>query len=116
MIVTEFLAKNQTQFIAQPLYRPDLATCDLFLTQISAPGTRLDFIEVIKRNSLKELKVIPIEAYKKCLENWINRWHIYIASKKEPILNVIIQICIKMHKNVIFFNQPELNLNTVCIS
>ena len=38
-------------------------------------------IEAIKRISLKELKAIPTKAYKKCMENWINRWHAYIGSK-----------------------------------
>ena len=32
-------------------------------------------------NFLKELKVIPAEAYKKPIENWINNWYAYIGSK-----------------------------------
>ena len=27
------------------------------------------------QNSLKALKAVPDEPYKKCMENWINRWH-----------------------------------------
>ena len=44
--------------------------------------TRRKSIEAIKRNSLKELKAIPTEAYKKCMENWINQWHACIGSKR----------------------------------
>ena len=42
---------------------------------------RHKLIEAIKRNLLKELKAIPAEAYKKGVENWINRWHACISSK-----------------------------------
>ena len=38
-------------------------------------------IEAIKINSLKKLKVISAEAYKKRMEDWINRWHACISSK-----------------------------------
>ena len=36
-------------------------------------GTRHESIQAIKRTSVKELKAISAEAYKKCMENWINR-------------------------------------------
>lgn len=49
-------------------------------------------------NLLNELKAI---VYKKCIENCINRWHACVGSKG-PILKVIIQIYIKIHKNVAF--------------
>ena len=84
LIVTEFLAKHETKVIAQPLYSPDLPPCDFFLfPKLKFPlrGTAHESIETIKRNSLKELKAIPAEAYKKCMENWINRWHACIRSK-----------------------------------
>ena len=84
LIVTEFLAKHETKVIAQPPYSPDLAPCDFFLLpKLKYPlrGTRHQSIEAMKRNSLKELKAIPAEAYKKCMGNWINRWHACIGSK-----------------------------------
>ena len=71
LIVTEFLAKHETKVIAQPLYSPDLAPCDFFLfpkLKYLLRETRHESIETIKRNSLKELKAIPAEAYKKCME------------------------------------------------
>ena len=82
--MTEFLAKHETKVIDQSPYSPDLAPCDFSLfPKLKHPlrGTRHESIEVIKRNSLKELKAILAEAYKKCMENWINRWHVYIGSK-----------------------------------
>ena len=84
LIVTEFLAKNETKVIAQPPYSPDLASCDFFLfTKLKYPllGMRHESIEAIERNSLKELKAIPAETHKKCMGNWINRWHDCIGSK-----------------------------------
>ena len=68
-----------------------------------------ELIEAIKRNSLKELKIIPAEAYKKFMKNGISRLHALLA-QKEPILKAIIKICIKIHKNVVFLNQSGSNL------
>ena len=83
LIVTEFLAKYETKVIAQPPYLPDLASCDFFLfLKLKYPllGMRHESIQAMKRNSLKELKAIPAEAHKKCMGNWINRWHACIHS------------------------------------
>ena len=85
LIVTEFLAKHETKVIAQAPYSPDLAPCDFFLfpkLKYSLRGTLHESIKAIKRNSLKKPKAILAEAYKKCMENWINRWHACIGSKE----------------------------------
>ena len=79
------LIKHETKVIALPPYSPDLAPYDLFLfpkLKYQLRGTRHESIEAIKRNSLKGLKAIPAKAYKKCMENWINRWHACIGSKE----------------------------------
>ena len=84
LIVTELLAEHEIKVIAQPSYSLDLAPCDFFLfPKLKYPlrETCHESIEVIKRNSLKELKAILTEAYKKFMENWINRWHACIGSK-----------------------------------
>ena len=84
LIVTEFLAEHETKVIAQSPYSPDLAPCDFFLfPKLKYPlrGMRHESIEAIKRNSRKELKAIPAETYKKCMENWINSWHSCVGSK-----------------------------------
>ena len=76
--------KHETKVIAQPSYSTDLAPCDIFLfPKLKYPlrGTRHESIEATRRNSLKELKAISTETYKKCMENWINRWHSCICLK-----------------------------------
>ena len=83
--MTEFLAKHETKVIAQPQYSPDLAPCDFFLfpkLKYLLRGTWHKSLNAIKRNLLKELKDIPAEAYKKCMENWITRWHACIGSNR----------------------------------
>ena len=98
--VNEFLAKDETKVIAQSPYSPDLVLCDFFLfPKLKYPlrGTRPESIEAIKRNSLKEVKAIPAEAY-------VIRsvWKIGLAvgmlvlAQKEPILKAIIKICIEI--------------------
>ena len=70
LILTEFLAKNETEDIAQPPYSPDLAPCEFFLfPKLKYPlrVTRHELIEAIKRNSLK-----------------------FVLSQKGPILKAII--------------------------
>ena len=111
-IVTEFLAKHETKVIAQPSYSPYLAPCDFFLfPKLKHPlrGTCHESIEAIKRNSLKELKATPAKAYKKCMENWIKRWHACIDSKRAHFEGIM-KICIKIHKNVVFSKQSGSNL------
>ena len=49
-------------------------------TSMSKTG-KFQLTPLVKINSLKELKAIPAEAYKKCMGNWINRWHACIGSK-----------------------------------
>ena len=81
LIVTKCLAKHETKVIAQTPYSSDFAPCDFSLFpkhKYPLRRTRHELIEAIKRNSLKELKAIPAEAYKhykSCMENWIKRWH-----------------------------------------
>lgn len=83
-IVCDYLAKHETRVIAQPPYSPDMAPCDFFLfPKLKYPlrGKRHETTDEIKKNAMKELKAIPAEAYQKCMENWINRWHACIGSK-----------------------------------
>ena len=43
-------------------------------------GTRFQSIEDIKENSRRELKSIPENAFQKCFDDWIIRWHKCIIS------------------------------------
>lgn len=84
IIVNEFLAKNSTNTIEQPPYSPDMAPADFFLfprLKLPLRGTRFQSIENIKENSLRELKSISKNAFKKCFDDWIIRWHKSIISE-----------------------------------
>ena len=83
IIVNEFLVKNSTNIIEQPPYSPDIAPADFFLfpkLKLPLPGTRFQSIEDIKESSRRELKSIPKNAFKKCFDDWIFRWHKCIIS------------------------------------
>ena len=83
IIVNEFLAKNSTNIIEQPPHSPDIAPTDFFLfPKLKLPlwSTRIQSIEDIKENLRWELKSIPENAFKKCFDNWIIRWHKCIIS------------------------------------
>ena len=112
LTVTEFLVKHETKVIAEPPYSPDLHLCDFFLfpkLKYSLRRMRHQWIEAIKRNSLKALKSIPAETYKKCMKIGLTVGMLLFA-QKEPNLLAIIKICTKIHKNVVFFNQSGKNL------
>ena len=53
--------------------------------------------------SLKTLTFISAEAYNKCVVSWLKCSHACMGSKKKHILKTIIQICIKIIENVLFF-------------
>ena len=81
--MNKFLAKNSTNIIEQPQYLPDMAPADFFLflkLKLPLRGTRFQSIEYIKKNSRRELKSIPENAFKKCFDDWIIRWHKCIIS------------------------------------
>ena len=66
IIVKEFLAKNSTNIIEEPPYSPDMASTDFFLfskLKLSLRGTHFQSIEGINKNSRRELKSIPENAF-----------------------------------------------------
>ena len=76
-------AKNSTNIIEQPPYSPDMAPTDFCLfpkLKLPLRGTLFQSIENIKKNSRRELKSIPENAFKKCFDDWIIRWHKCIIS------------------------------------
>ena len=83
IIVNEFLVKNSTNIIEQPLYPLDLASADFFLfpkLKLPLRSTRFQSIKDIKENSRLELKSIPENTFKICFDDWIIRWHKCIIS------------------------------------
>ena len=75
--------KNSTNIIEQPSYSPDMALADFFLflkLKLPLRGTRFQSIEGIKENWRREQKSIPENAFKKCFDDLIIRWHKCIIS------------------------------------
>ena len=82
--------KNSTNIIEQPPYSSDVALTDSFLfpkLKLPLGGTRFQSIQDIKENSLRELMSIPGNAFKKCFDDWIIRWHKYIISGRAYFKN-----------------------------
>ena len=55
-----------------------MAPADCFLfpkLKLALRGTRFQSIENMKENSPREMKSIPENAFKKCFDDWIIRWH-----------------------------------------
>ena len=81
--MNEFLVKNSTNIIEKLPYSPDIAPADFFLfpkLKLPLRGTRFQSTEDIKEDSRRELKSSPENAFKKCFDGWIIRWHKCIIS------------------------------------
>jgi len=75
--VSDFLEKHGTVTVPQPPCSPDLAPADYFLfpkLKIRLKGRRFQVIEDIKKESLRDLKVIPKSAYDECFQSCTERW------------------------------------------
>ena len=72
----EFLAKTNITALDQPLYSPDLASCDFFLfseLKEVIKGTRFQDSEAIKTTVTRELRAISEESFQECVEAWQRR-------------------------------------------
>jgi hypothetical protein len=81
-----FLAKHSIPVIQQPPYSPDLVPCDFWLfsqLKMVLTGKRFDDIEIIQANTMKHLKNIPKNSYKKCFQQWQNHWHKCTGAERE---------------------------------
>ena len=61
-----------------------MAPADFFLSpklKLPLRGTHFKSIEDIKENSRRKPKSIPVNALKKCSDDWIIRWHKCIISE-----------------------------------
>jgi transposase len=82
LLIREFLAKQETIVVPQPLYSPDLAPADFFLfpkLKSNLKGRRFQTVEEIKENSLQDLRTIPQNTF----QNWKKRWERCINSRGE---------------------------------
>lgn len=72
LTLCQFMAKGSTNIIIRRIW-PRVVL--FLLPKIILWGA----IEAIKRNSLKQLKNIPLDAYSNCMKDRIKRWHICIV-------------------------------------
>jgi transposase len=73
----QFLAEKNIPVITQPPYSPDLAQSDFWLfstLKMGLKGTRFATMEDIKSNATAELRKIPKEAFRRCFQQWQDRW------------------------------------------
>jgi len=83
LILRDHFAKNSTHIIPQPLYSPDLASCDFWLfPKFERPlrGHRFDTIEEIKTESLRAIEGHS-ENFNNCFEDWKKHWQKCIVSR-----------------------------------
>jgi transposase len=82
--VRNFLAKNEMTVVPQPPYSPDLASADFFLfpeLKSTLKGRHFETFDEIQKNSMKELLMIPKEAFQKAFQGWQKRWERCVASE-----------------------------------
>jgi len=72
-----FLAEKSIPVITQTPYSSDLAPSDFWLfptLKMGLKGTRFATMENIKWNATTELQKIPKEAFRRCFQQWQDRW------------------------------------------
>ena len=77
LVVQQFLAEKSIPVITQPPYSPDLAPSNFWLfpsLKIGLKGPRFATMEHIEWNSTAELQKIPKEAFRRCFQQWQDRW------------------------------------------
>lgn len=78
-----FLARLQANTIQQAWYLPDMAP-EIFFFFYSALDLlcemRSQLMEKIKENATTEIKVMPLLAYRRFMEDWVKHFHVYAAS------------------------------------
>ena len=70
-LVQQFLAKHKIVQFRQPLYSPDIASCDFRMfpkLKMALKGKRFDVIEAIQSNATHELKAIPKSEFEDCFK------------------------------------------------
>jgi len=90
--VQQFLAEKIILVSTQPPYSPDLAPSDFWLfptLKMGLKGARFATMEDIKSNATVELQKIPKEAFRRCFQQWQDRWSKCVCARKCPTLKVI---------------------------
>jgi transposase len=77
LVVQQFLAEKNIPVITQPPYSPDLAPSDFWLfstLKMGLKGKRFATVEDIKSNATAELRKTPKGAFRRCFQQWQDRW------------------------------------------
>jgi hypothetical protein len=75
--VQQFLAEKSIPVITQAPYSPDLAPSDFWLfsgLKMSLKEPRFATMQDIEWNVTTELQKIPKEAFRRCFQQWQDRW------------------------------------------
>ena len=83
LLIREFLKKHETTVVPKPPDSPDLASADFFLfpkLKSSLKRRRIQTVEEIEENSIRELRVIPQNTFQDAFQNWKKRWKRCIKS------------------------------------
>jgi hypothetical protein len=75
--VQQFLAEKSIPVIIQPPYSLDLARSDFWLfptLKVGFKGTPFATMEEIKSNATAKLRKVPKEAFRRCFQQWQDRW------------------------------------------
>jgi hypothetical protein len=82
--VQQFLAEKSIPVITQPPYTPDLAPSDFWLFPTLKMGhkcPRFATMEDIKWNATAEVQKIPKEDFRRCFQQWQDRWNKCVCSQ-----------------------------------
>jgi len=82
--VQHFLAEKSIPVITQPPYSPDLAPNVFWLfstLKMGHKGTRFATMEDIKWNATAKLQKIPKEAFRRCFQQWQDRWSKWVCAQ-----------------------------------
>ena len=77
LLIHSYLAKHQTSVVPHPPYFPDLAAADFFLflkLKTALKGRRLQTIEKIQENAIRELRAITDGAVQEAFQQRKTRW------------------------------------------
>ena len=85
-----FLASHGIPVVQQPPYSPDMAPCDFWLfpqLKTVLKGKRFEDVDAIKKNVTSTLNTFPKDSFKKCFQQWQDRWKQCISSQGEYFEN-----------------------------
>ena len=94
--VQQFLAEKSVPVITQPPYSPDLAPSDFWLfstLKMVLKGTRFATMEDIEWNVTAELQEISKEAFRRCFQQWQDRWSKCVCAQGSYFEGVSVVVC-----------------------